>query len=160
MTKDLESLTVANLRAIAKKYNISGRWDMTKEQLVEAILKAEKNESVSENKSAKEEEKVDNQKDVEAEDKIEKKSADINPEKEYYLMNAQVGTLVAFKLSNGKVKSAKITKRSTSKRRFMLETNYGAEYIVPFEDVIWVRTSKKWPRGVYQLLKGIVQNEQ
>lgn len=151
--KDLESLTVVSLREIAKKYDISGRWDMTKEQLIAAILGAEK-KSVSENKSAKEEEKVGNQ-DAEVEDKVEKESASINEEKEMYIANANVGTLVAFRLSNGKVKSAKITRKSSSKRRFKLETSYGAEYIVPFEDIIWVRTGKRWPRGIYRLLKGI-----
>ena len=38
----------------------------------------------------------------------------------------------------------------------MLETDYGAQYITPYEDIIWVRTGKRWPRGVYKLLKGLV----
>ena len=48
-----------------------------------------------------------------------------------------------------------IVKRSTKNRKLKLETKYGASFIVPFDDVIWVRTNKRWPKGVYQLLKGI-----
>lgn len=35
--KDLQSKTVKELRELAKEKNISGRWDMTKQQLIEAL---------------------------------------------------------------------------------------------------------------------------
>ena len=76
-----------------------------------------------------------------------------------YIEGAKAGTLVAFKTDNGKIKSAMIVKRSTKNRKFKLETKYGASFIVPFDDVIWVRTNKRWPKGVYQLLKGIDESE-
>jgi hypothetical protein len=37
----------------------------------------------------------------------------------------------------------------------MVETSYGATHVIPFEDVLWVRTGARWPRGVYNMLKGI-----
>lgn len=77
--------------------------------------------------------------------------------KQKYIEDAKVGTLVAFKTDTGKVKSAMIMKRSTSKRRFLLETKYGAKYKVSFDDVLWVRTNKRWPKGIFQLLRGNVE---
>lgn len=76
-----------------------------------------------------------------------------------YIERAEIGMLVAFRLANGKVKSAKIIKRSTKNKRFMLETEYGARYIVNYGDILWVRTTKRWPLGVYKLLKGLSDNE-
>lgn len=74
--------------------------------------------------------------------------------KQKYVDDAKVGTLVAFRCDTGKVKSAMIIKRSTSKRRFLLETQYGAKYKVSFDDVLWVRTNKRWPKGIFKLLRG------
>lgn len=71
-----------------------------------------------------------------------------------YVETAPVGSIVAFRDKNGKVKSAKIINRSTPKRLLMLETVYRREYIVSYDDIIWVKTNERWPRGVYKLLKG------
>lgn len=169
MSKEiLEVKTKKELRAIATELEITGRWDMTKEQLIEAILRAnsakvsEQENVVDENpQSANDECKVDNHKcdNVEAEDKVENESADVKvnmEQKMSYIENIDIGTIVAFRLSNGKVKSAKVTRKSTKNRKLKLETDYGAEYIISYEDVVWVRTGKRWPRGVYKLLKGQV----
>ena len=165
----LEAKTKKELRVIATELEVTGRWDMTKPQLIDAILRAKNTKAgESENvenvnpQSANDECKVDNHKDennVEAEDKIENKSANVvvnMEQKMLYIENIDVGTIVAFRLSNGKVKSAKVVRKSTKNRKPKLETDYGAEYIVSYEDVVWVRTGKRWPRGVYQLLKGQV----
>lgn len=74
--------------------------------------------------------------------------------KQKYIDDAQVGTLVAFKTDTGKVRSAMIKKRSTSKRKFLVETQYGQQFKISFDDVLWVRTNKRWPKPVYLLLKG------
>lgn len=74
--------------------------------------------------------------------------------KKKYVEDAQVGVLVAFKTDTGKVKSAMIMKRSTSKRRFLVETKYGAKFKISFDDVLWVRTNKRWPKGIFNLLRG------
>ena len=73
-----------------------------------------------------------------------------------YVERAEIGALVAFKLPDGKVKSAKVINRSSSKRKLKLETQYGAQFIISYEDVLWVRTGPRWPHGVYLLLKGKV----
>ena len=171
--KELDKLTCSELRGIAKELSIPGRWDMTKDELVEAILRAKTSKSDDANRSgvvqaagqsAKDEGKVDNHADnaasVEAEDKGENESASAHnvdmSQKMRYIENIEIGAIVAFKLSNGKVKSAKVVKKSTKNRKLKLETDYGAEYIVSYDSVVWVRTGKRWPKGVYNLLKGTV----
>ena len=169
MSKEiLEAKTKKELRVIATELEITGRWDMTKPQLIEAILRAKSaKKSNQENvanenlQSAKDETKIDNQEceDIEVEDKVENKSANVEinmEQKMSYIENIDIGTIIAFRLSNGKVKSAKVTRKSTKNRKLKVETDYGAEYIVSYDDVIWVRTGKRWPRGVYKLLKGQV----
>lgn len=169
MSKEiLESKTCKELRKIATELEITGRWDMTKPQLIDAILRAnsaecsEHEETADTNlQSANDECKIDNRENnVEAEDKVENESANVakvNMEQKIsYIENINIGTIVAFRLSNGKVKSAKVTNKSTKNRKLKLETEYGAEYIISYNDVIWVRTGKRWPRGVYTLLKGQV----
>lgn len=159
MSKEsLQSKTCKELRELAKEKNISGRWNMTKDKLIEAILGVEVVKMTEENESARDENKVDNHA-ADVEDKDEKESASVNvdmKQKMPYIENIEIGTLVAFRLSNGKVKSAKVYKKSTKNRKLKLETDYGAEYIVSFDDIVWVRTGKRWPRGVYKLLKGLV----
>ena len=159
MSKEiLQNKTCKELRELAKDMNISGRWDMTKDQLIDAILGAEVLKKNNESESAKDECKIDNHDVVEVEDKVEKESASVEvdmKQKMPYIENVEIGTLVAFRLSNGRVKSAKVTRKSTKNRKLKLETDYGAEYIVSFDDIVWVRTGKRWPRGVYKLLKGL-----
>lgn len=164
----LEVKTKKELRTIATELEITGRWDMTKPQLIDAILRA-KSAKVSEHEgvagenlqSANDECKVDNHEceNVEAENKVENESANIKvnmEQKMSYIENIDIGTIVAFRLSNGKVKSAKVARKSTKNRKLKLETDYGAEYIVSYDDIVWVRTGKRWPKGVYKLLKGQV----
>lgn len=157
--ENLQNKTCKELGELAKDMNISGRWDMTKDQLIDAILGAEVLKKNDESESAKDECKIDNHDVVEVEDKVEKESANVDvdmAQKMPYIENIEIGTLVAFRLSNGRVKSAKVTRKSTKNRKLKLETDYGAEYIVSFDDIVWVRTGKRWPRGVYKLLKGLV----
>jgi len=160
--ENLQKKTCKELRELAKKLNISGRWDMTKDQLIDAILGAEKTEvGTEQNMSAKDECKTDITNDVEVgcqSGKEENGPASIKvdmKQKMPYIERAEVGALVAFKLSSGKVKSAKIINKSSKNRKLKLETEYGAIYVVSYEDVIWVRTGLRWPSGVYKLLKGI-----
>ena len=169
MSKEfLEAKTRKELRVIATELKITGRWEMNKEQLIDAILRASSAENSKQknvvdvnSQSANDECKVDNHENenVEAENKVENESASVKinmEQKMSYIENIDIGTIVAFRLSNGKVKSAKVTRKSTKNRKLKLETDYGAEYIISYDDVIWVRTGKRWPRGVYKLLKGQV----
>lgn len=164
----LESKTQKELLGIACELKITGRWKMNKRCLIDAILGAKSVESNEENnvvkevsQSANDENKIDNlvHKDVEVESKDENESTGVEidmSQKMSYIENIEIGTIVAFRLSNGKVKSAKVTRKSTKNRKLKLETDYGAEYIVSYDDIVWVRTGKRWPKGVYKLLKGQV----
>lgn len=115
-----------------------GKNALTKEELVDGILKAQ--QVNNHDGKSNEESQVD--------------SRDV---KDRYLDTAEIGCLVAFKIETGKVKSAKIVKRSTSGRKLKVETAYGMEYIVPYDNVLWVKTGTRWPKGVYMLLKGITK---
>lgn len=152
MSEDLRNKTCKELRELAKELNISGRWDMTKEQLVEEIMKANKNgdEAI-----------VSEVCDVTVEeDNVTVVAGEVADEKKMkYIENVKAGTIVAFRTSHGKVKSAKVVKKSTKNRRLKLVTSYDAEYNISFDDVVWVRTGKRWPKGVYCELKGISEDE-
>jgi len=160
--KRYAEMTVKELLAKAKNLNISGRWDMTKMQLIEAIVRAEKTDvgGITRVKSATDEITIDNDEvNVEIETKREN-SVSINREqKQKYLDNIQIGALVAFRVSETKAKSAKVIKKSTKQRKLMVETSYGATSVISFDDVLWVRTGNRWPRGVYNMLKGIGDEE-
>jgi len=78
--------------------------------------------------------------------------------RENYIENVEPGTILAFKMPGGeKVRSAAIVNRSSKNRKLKVVTSYGVEYVISYDDVVWVRTGKRWPRGVYNLLKGIVE---
>lgn len=121
-----------------------GKNALTKEELVDNILSTQQTNNHDEKSNEKQQ--------VESKDIAE--SRDV---KDRYLDTAEIGCLVAFKIETGKVKSAKIVKRSTSGRKLKVETAYGMEYIVPYDNVLWVKTGTRWPKGVYMLLKGISQ---
>ena len=126
---ELNQFNKNELLILAKAYNITGRWDMSKDELIASI------------KAAKEKIK-------------EKRDMSI---KDGYIEKVNLGCLVAFKTSNGKVKSAKIVKRSIKERMLLLETEYKSAYKVSFDDVLWVKTGNRWPKGIYELLKGRVK---
>ena len=121
--RKLNQFNKNELLILAKAYNITGRWDMSKDELINSI------------KAAKEKIK-------------EKRDMTI---KDGYIEKVNLGCLVAFKTSNGKVKSAKIVKM------LLLETEYKSVYKVSFDDVLWVKTGNRWPKGIYELLKGRVK---
>lgn len=81
--------------------------------------------------------------------------------KQRYIENVEVGTIVAFKVvvcGIGKVKSAAVVNISIKRQMLKLVTKAEIEYVVPFKDILWVRTGKRWPKGVYELLKGLKPN--
>lgn len=137
----LQVKSCTELREIAKSLNIPGRWNMTKEVLISAIIHYQISAILA---YQSEENTSDEQKEFQynVEDRMN------------YVEKADVGTIVAFRLNNGKVKSAKITRKSSKQKLLEVETVYGAVYKIKYEDVIWVRTGKTWPKGVYRLLTG------
>lgn len=73
---------------------------------------------------------------------------------EKYMATIAVGDLVAFRTSSYKVKSAIVVRKSSSDEKLMLETKYGKQFFIGYEDVVWVNTNGYWPKWVYNLMKG------
>lgn len=74
-----------------------------------------------------------------------------------YIDCCPIGTVVAFRIAE-KVKSAKIVKRNKKRQRLKVQTTYGKEFVIDYSDVVWVKLNNRWPRGVYNLLKGITED--
>ena len=87
-------------------------------------------------------------------------SQDVTTDKLDYILNAKVGDLVAFMISDTKAESAKIVNKQASKRKLQLETQYGKEYEIDYKDVLWIKTGSRWPKGIYRLLKGMTSDEE
>lgn len=159
--ENLTAMKVDELRKLAAKVGVKNAKQYKKAELIEAILRAEKSVEADE-QSAPVQNEIDNQEvSTEVSGSESENESDgvqmvvIDLERKIpYIEQAEIGSMVAFKLPNGKVKSAKMINRSVKKQKVKLETAYGKQFVVSYEDVIWVRTNDRWPRGVYNMLKG------
>ena len=168
--EELLAKTKEEVSAIAKDFGVTrsiGSKRKTKEQLIDEIMEKQNPQSETETVEVEDEDwqQPETEKEVTEADAEVVAEEILTPEqkaerRKSYVENVQIGTLVAFKSITGKVKSAKVVKRSSKNRRLKVETKYGAEFVIPYDDVIWVRTNKRWPKGVYQLLKGVTNNEE
>ena len=77
-------------------------------------------------------------------------------EKESYIA---VGKIVAFRDNAGRTKSAKIKRVSTSNKMVEVETAYGQKHLVCFENILWVKTNGRWPRGIFAEFKNNAKKE-
>ena len=157
--EELEKMKADELATICKERNIphyKGKSRFRKNEMIEAILKQQE-QTVDKTLV---EDKIE-QKDVGAAAK-EKGAANIKqlPGTQQYLENIKVGTLVAFKESNVRMNTAAVQNVSFKRRQLKLVTQYGKEYIVSFDDVVWVRTTKRWPKFIMDVLKGQQRKEQ
>ena len=177
----LENMTVKQLRDIAKEKNISGRWDMTKAQLIKAIVginneeegittntaESAKKENVVEKKPAEgiTHEGNEEQKELKPGKRLietvvngEKKVIAAAPfeEKRCYIQDAPIGTLIAFKIKdsdgNDKYLAGELTNRSSKRSVIKVKDEDQQEHIIQYEDVVWVKTNRIWPKRIYQLL--------
>lgn len=153
--EQLQRMTTDALAAICKEKGIThykGKNRFRKDELIEAILKEQK-QSVAEEPAAEQyEEKIENASvAVKEEEATGEEMSSEN--KERYLQNIKVGTLVAFREHSGKLNTAAVQNVSFKRRQLRLVTQYDKEYIVSFEDVVWIRTKKRWPRFVLNELK-------
>lgn len=159
--KMLETITKTELMVFAKSLEVVGRHDMTKSQLKEAIVA----KSVTHPNTFCMVFGIECQEPVKKLEEVAESQNDVVQQKEFvkpipfkptikYVEEATVGTIVAFKTYNGTVKSAKIINKSTERRKLKLETAYGKQFVVDFEDVIWVLYGHRWPGAVWQILKG------
>lgn len=181
--EELQSLSVSDLRNLAKEQKISGRWDMTKDQLVSAVIAATEYKEEVENSNkeinfddiAKKEIETAQEELIatKVEDEERTVQFDLKDYKKHqqeeqpasidgklsYLNTINRGALIAFKTTDGKVKSAMVLERNIAKQKLKIETRSKVQYVISFGDVLWVKTGKRWPRGVYELLKGGKPNE-
>lgn len=86
---------------------------------------------------------------------VEEESA----KRESYRENMKEGMIVAVRLKDGKVKSAKVTKNNTETKRVQVETKLGTIFQVDYDNVLWVKTSNRFPSFIYNQLKGKTTNE-
>lgn len=162
--ENLQGMNKTELMSKAKELGITrykqGK-PLPKEELIEAILNVEaKNEKMVKpepmpapvEEVSKVEVSEGQQDGLSDEERLERHNK--------YVENVKVGTLVAFKTGPNKAKSAMVVKRSTKNRKLKVVTKYGKEFIISFDDVIWVHTNKRWPRGVYNMLKGTVEKDE
>lgn len=146
--EQLMEMTVAKLRKMAPSLGVKNCRQYKKPELVEQILKAENSVEVKEVS------------DIDVPEEFGEETVIIDMERKVpYIEQAEIGTMVAFMLPNGKVKSAKLINRSVKNRKIKVETSYGKQFVVSYDDVVWVRTNDRWPRGVYNMLKGNVTTE-
>lgn len=76
-----------------------------------------------------------------------------NSSNKKYIDEVSVGDIVAFRTSNFSVKSAKVVRKSSADKKLLLETKYGKQFFIDFNDVLWVNTNGYWPKWVYNLMK-------
>ena len=151
--EELGNMLVVDLRNMASTYGIKNVKKYKKQELVDMIceiIDGQKPTAVDEEVTVVVEEDDNN---IEAvTDELSEE--EIAERRMPYVENAPIDTIVAFKLPTGKVKSAKIINKSTKNRKLKVETAYGAQFVIPYDSVIWVKTGTRWPKGVYNLLKG------
>lgn len=163
--EELNAKTRDELRAIAKEMDIVGRSKMTKSELVNAVYDNQPFEEVAEANEVADAvvEAVNDEKQV---NKAEEKQKSDEPnevdklrqENHMKIVEAcEVGDFVAFTCFGSKARSAKVTRKSSKRKKLEVETAYGKKFIIDYDMVIWVKKSQdaKWPHGVYKALKGI-----
>lgn len=151
--EELAAMNCKSLRDVAKELDVSGRWDMNKDTLIACIMDAQE-KFVKEEKEQEPEVKEESQK-VVCESSDTPKNSNLE-EMEKRVNRASVGTLVAFFDILGKARTGKITEHTDS--GIIAVTEYGAKFLVTFDKVLWVKFNHRWPRWVYNLLKGIKVN--
>ena len=160
---ELEAMKAEELRQMCKNMGISfykGKSRLTKAEMIDKLLcEVESNgeEVVEANDKSAEQTKSEP---VKSQEEIEAEEAAKLAMRAKYIEEAKVGTIIAFRLESGKVISAMIVKKSTKNRKFKVETKYGAEHIVLFDEILWVRTNKRWPKFIYNLFKENVKSQE
>lgn len=160
---ELEAMKAEELRQMCKNMGVSfykGKSRLTKAEMIDKLLcEVESNgeEVVEANDESVEQAKSEP---VKSQEEIEAEEAAKLAMRAKYIEEAKVGTIIAFRLESGKVISAMIVKKSAKNRKFKVETKYGAEHIVLFDEILWVRTNKRWPKFIYNLFKENVKSQE
>ena len=170
--KNLTDLRVKELEQVCKQLGIpyySKKKHLTKDEMIENIKATPgyedveiydaselSNEQIEELKSDKEEvsEEVVKKEYVMSDEPLpDPESFTHTKNKEKYIENIQVGTLVAFLDDKGKPRTGAMVNISTKNKKLKLQTEFGWEFIVPWDKVLWVKQGNRWPNGIYRLLK-------
>lgn len=163
MTKnELLELPKKKIMELCKEANLpryKGKSELSKEEMVDSLL--ENCDVMSEEEAQNEQvEKSDcvNVKPVECENsEVECKPWEM-VDKAKYIDELEPGVLVAFYDNKGKPRTGKFVNRSSKKKIIKLVTEFGWEFIVPYENVLWIRFGNRWPKGVYKILKEYNKN--
>lgn len=150
---ELENMTKENVAKVAKDLGVKrykGKSMLSKKELIDGICKAmESNDDVADAQKAINEagEKVKNE--VKNEIVVDRKVKDER------ILSAPIGTLIAFREpETGKLNTAKLTNRNKTKKLIKCETQYGKEFLISFSDIVWTKTGSRWPKSIYNELKG------
>nr|DAP31943.1 MAG TPA: Rho termination factor, N-terminal domain [Caudoviricetes sp.] len=145
---ELENMNKTEVAKVAKDLGVKrykGKSMLSKKELIDGICKVmESNDDVT-----------DAQKAISEAGEQEKKVEIDRDAKDKRIISAPLGTLIAFyEPETNKLNTAKLTNRNKVKRLIKCETQYGKEFLVPFENIRWVKTGSRWPKGIYNELKG------
>lgn len=141
---DLNKKTCKELREIAKQYGITGRWDMKKQELIEAI---ESMSDLTDDKIIFEDDCI-----IKSEDTIQSEgSQKVSRTTLEYLNNAEAGTLVAFKRNSSKDVAMSGKLISFENGKVTVESKKGTKFKLNPDNIIWVKTGGRWPRWVFNL---------
>lgn len=75
--------------------------------------------------------------------------------KQSYVDAIAIGQMVAFKVeSNGVTKAISGKIEIVSENKFTVVTKNGAKFDIVADDILWVKTTERWPKGIYLALQG------
>lgn len=146
---ELENMTKENVAKVAKDLSVKrykGKSMLSKKELIDSICKA-----MESNDDAADVQKAIN----EAGEQVKNEIVIDREVKDKRILSAPIGTLIAFhEPDTGKLNTAKLTNRNKTKKLIKCETQYGKEFLISFSDVVWTKTGSRWPKSIYNELKG------
>ena len=150
--EELRKVKVSGLRTLAKRYFIQGRWEMTKEDLIDNIVKSGRLNMMDVYFNEGEECMDIKEELMEMRNKRSTKD---------YGKTAEVGIIIAFEspTPDRQLISGKITKIVADRFAFEVQTVKGAKYIVFPDNVKWYKTGRRWPKHIYNQLRGVPNAE-
>ena len=145
---ELENMTKENVAKVAKDLGVKrykGKSMLSKKELIDGICKV-----MESNDDAADVQKAIN----EAGEQVKEIVID-REVKDKRILSAPIGTLIAFhEPETGKLNTAKLTNRNKTKKLIKCETQYGKEFLISFSDVVWTKTGSRWPKSIYNEMKG------
>ena len=149
--QNLKTKTVKELRDIAKEKNITGRWEMSKEELIEAISNCDLSDDMI---------TFENDCIIKEDDTIQSEgSQKVTKTTQDYLNDIQAGTLVAFQRSKEKGVAMSGKYIGTERGKVVVESKKGTRYNLNPENIIWVKTGTRWPKWVFSLFNNTKTKE-